>query len=57
MNRELVMHDERVTTIMDEHRVIAEALRDGDLQRTDEALRMHLASTMRTLGLAVEHPA
>jgi DNA-binding GntR family transcriptional regulator len=57
MNRELVIHDERVTTIMDEHRVIAEALRDGDLQRTDEALRMHLASTMRTLGLAVEHPA
>jgi DNA-binding GntR family transcriptional regulator len=57
MNRELVMHEERVTTILDEHRVIAEAVRDGDLQRTDEALRMHLASTMRTLGLAVEHPA
>ena len=57
MNRELVMHEERVTTILDEHRVIAEAVRDGDLQRTDEALRMHLMSTMRTLGLAVEHPA
>jgi DNA-binding GntR family transcriptional regulator len=57
MNRELVMHDERVTTIMDEHRVIAEALRDGDLQRTEEAVRTHLASTMRTLGLAVEYPA
>jgi DNA-binding GntR family transcriptional regulator len=57
MNRELVMHEERVTTILDEHRVIAEAVRDGDLQRTDEALRVHLASTMRTLGLAVEHPA
>jgi DNA-binding GntR family transcriptional regulator len=57
MNRELVMHEERITTILDEHRVIAEAVRDGDLQRTDEALRMHLASTMRTLGLAVEHPA
>jgi DNA-binding GntR family transcriptional regulator len=42
---------------MDEHRVIAEAMRDGDLQRTEEAVRMHLASTMRTLGLAVEHPA
>jgi DNA-binding GntR family transcriptional regulator len=55
MNRELVIHDERITTIMDEHRVIAEAVRDGDLQRTQEALRMHLASTMRTLGLAVEH--
>lgn len=57
MNRELVMHEERITTILDEHRVIAEAVRDGDLQRTDEALRMHLASTMRTLGLAVERPA
>jgi DNA-binding GntR family transcriptional regulator len=56
MNRELVLHD-RVTTIMDEHRVIAEAVRDGDLQRTEEAVRTHLASTMRTLGLAVEHPA
>jgi DNA-binding GntR family transcriptional regulator len=57
MNRELVMHEERITTILDEHRVIAEAVRDGDVQRTDEALRMHLASTMRTLGLAVERPA
>jgi DNA-binding GntR family transcriptional regulator len=57
MNRELVMHDERITTIMDEHRAIAEAVRDGDLQRTGEALRTHLASTMRTLGFAVEQPA
>jgi len=57
MNRELVMHHERTTTIMDEHRVIAEAVRDGDLQRTQEAVRTHLASTMRTLGLAVEQPA
>jgi DNA-binding GntR family transcriptional regulator len=57
MNRELVMHEERITTILEEHRVIAEAVRDGDLQRTDEALRIHLMSTMRTLGLAVEHPA
>src|ERR1700757_3523903 len=39
MNRELVTHDERVTTIMDEHRVIAESVRDGDLQRTEEAVR------------------
>jgi DNA-binding GntR family transcriptional regulator len=49
MNRELVIHDERTTTIIDEHRVIAEAMRDGDLQRTEEAMRTHLASTMRTL--------
>jgi hypothetical protein len=31
-------------------------VRDGDLHRTEEAVRTHLASTMRTLGLAVEHP-
>ena len=57
MNRELVMHAERVTTILDEHRVFAEAMRDGDLERTEEILRTHLVSTMRTLGLAVVHPA
>lgn len=56
MNRELVTYDERTTTIMDEHRSIAEAVRDGDLQRTEQAVRTHLASTMRTLGLAVEQP-
>ena len=57
MNRELVMHEERVTTILEEHRLFAEAMRDGDLERTEEMLRTHLASTMRTLGLAVVHPA
>ena len=57
MNRELVIHDKQITTIMDEHRVIAEALRDGDLLRTEEALRTHLASTMRALGLTAEPPA
>jgi hypothetical protein len=30
---------------------------DGDLGRTEEVLRTHLVSTMRTLGLAVQHPA
>lgn len=55
MTRELMLHEERITTIVDEHRVIAEAVRDGDLQRTEEALRTHLASTMRTLGLTVEY--
>jgi DNA-binding GntR family transcriptional regulator len=51
------MHEERVTTILEEHRLFAEAVRDGDLERAEEMLRTHLASTMRTLGLAVEHPA
>ncbi len=44
----------RVTTIMDEHRGIAEALRDGDLQRALQAVRTHLASTVRAIGLAVD---
>src|SRR5277367_1036660 len=58
MIREMVIHDHhRITTILDEHRVIAEAVRDGDLQRAEEAVRTHLASTMGTLGLAVEHPS
>lgn len=55
MNRELVMHEERIATIVEEHRLILEAIRDADLERTDEIVRTHLASTMRTLGLAVEH--
>lgn len=42
----------RLTTIMDGHRGIAEALRDGDLPRARDAVRAHLASTMRALGLA-----
>jgi DNA-binding GntR family transcriptional regulator len=57
MNRELVMHEERITTILEEHRHFAEAVCDGDLERTEEVLRTHLVSTMRTLGLAVQHPA
>jgi DNA-binding GntR family transcriptional regulator len=44
---------QRMTTIMDEHRVIADALRDGDLDKAREAVRIHLASTTRALGLAV----
>jgi DNA-binding GntR family transcriptional regulator len=52
---ESVIRDrQRMTTIVDEHRGIAEALRDGDLQRTREAVQTHLASTVRALGLAVD---
>jgi DNA-binding GntR family transcriptional regulator len=51
---ESLIHDQqRMATIFDEHRTIAEALRDGDLQRTLEAVQAHLASTLRALGLAV----
>ncbi|MCV7102972.1 GntR family transcriptional regulator [Mycobacterium palustre] len=42
----------RVTTIMDEHLAIAEALRDCDLDRALESVRTHLAGTVRALGLA-----
>ena len=44
----------RVTTILDEHLGIAEALRDGDLPRALQAVRTHLASTVRAIGLAVD---
>ncbi len=44
---------DRVTTILDEHAGIAEALRDGDLPRALQAVQTHLASTVRAMGLAV----
>jgi DNA-binding GntR family transcriptional regulator len=55
MIRESALGDpNRMTTIMDEHRAIAEALRDGDLERTLRAIRTHLASTMRAIGITAE---
>ncbi|MEE6178445.1 GntR family transcriptional regulator [Mycobacterium sp. 050134] len=45
----------RVATILDEHRAIAEALRDGDLPRAQRAVQAHLASTVRAMGVAVDH--
>jgi DNA-binding GntR family transcriptional regulator len=57
MTGESVIRDGlRMTTIMDEHRSIAEALRDGDVQQARQAVQSHLASTVRALNLAVEHP-
>ncbi|OBI45578.1 GntR family transcriptional regulator [Mycobacterium sp. E796] len=44
----------RTTTIMDEHRVIAETLRDGDLPGALSAVRTHLASTVRAIGITVD---
>jgi DNA-binding GntR family transcriptional regulator len=58
MTGESVIRDrERMTTILAEHRSIAEALRDGDLQHARQAVQNHLASTVRALNLAVEQPA
>ena len=54
---ESVIRDgQRMTTIIDEHRGIAEALQDGDLRRAREAVQNHLASTVSALGLPVERP-
>lgn len=44
----------RVTTILDQHRDIAEALRDGDGQRALRAVQTHLASTVRAIGLGAD---
>ena len=55
MIRESAQRDpNRMTTIMAEHRAIAEALRDADLERALQAIRTHLASTSRAIGIAVE---
>jgi DNA-binding GntR family transcriptional regulator len=54
MTGEQVTRDrQRMLTIMDEHQVIAEALRDGDRTRALAAVQDHLASTVRTLALSV----
>ncbi|CDO87276.1 GntR family transcriptional regulator [Mycobacterium triplex] len=45
---------DRVATILREHLAIAEALRDGDLPRAQQAVQTHLASTVRAIGLAVD---
>jgi DNA-binding GntR family transcriptional regulator len=45
---------QRMTSIMDEHQGIAEALRDGDLQRANQDVQNHLASTVWALGLPVD---
>jgi DNA-binding GntR family transcriptional regulator len=58
MTGESVSRDgQRMKTIVDEHRCIAEALRDGDLQAAGEAVHHHLTSTVRALNLAVDNPA
>ena len=45
---------QRLVTIISEHQRIAEALRDGDLPAARQAVRAHLASTTRALGLAAD---
>jgi DNA-binding GntR family transcriptional regulator len=56
IGQSLIHDQQRMSTILDEHRVIAEALRDGDIQRTLDAVQSHLEGTLRSLGLSVEPP-
>jgi DNA-binding GntR family transcriptional regulator len=44
----------RMETILAEHSEIAEAVRDGDLNRSLKAIEAHLAGTQRALGFAPE---
>jgi DNA-binding GntR family transcriptional regulator len=44
----------RIDTILAEHWLIAEAVRDGDLTRSLDAIRAHLAGTERALGFTTE---
>ena len=56
IGQSLIDDQQRMATILDEHRIIAESLRDGDIQRTLEAVQTHLEGTLRSLGLSVEPP-
>jgi DNA-binding GntR family transcriptional regulator len=44
----------RVETILAEHALIAEAVRDGESDRTLDAIKVHLAGTERALGFIVD---
>jgi DNA-binding GntR family transcriptional regulator len=46
------IHDaQRINSIVDEHRAIADALHTGTIDQAHQAVDTHLASTMRSLGL------
>lgn len=49
-----VREPKRTETILAEHVEIAEAVRDGDLNRSLEAIKAHLAGTQRALGFAAD---
>ena len=44
----------RIQTILAEHALIAEAVRDGDLHRSLDAIKAHLAGTERALGFTAQ---
>lgn len=49
-----VRDSQRLATIIDEHRVIAEAIRDGNLPAALSAVQTHHHSTVRALGFTIE---
>jgi DNA-binding GntR family transcriptional regulator len=44
----------RLETILAEHALIAEAVRDGESKRTLDAIKVHLAGTERALGFTAD---
>ena len=50
----LMRDSQRVTTILEQHRVIAESLRYADLNAAQAAVHTHLTTTARVLGLSVD---
>ena len=49
-----IREPKRVSTIIAEHRDIAEALREGDVAHAVKAVKTHHASTLRALGVAAD---
>lgn len=49
-----IRDSKRVSTIIAEHRDIAEAVRDGDVAQAVTAAKVHHASTLRALGVAAD---
>jgi len=50
-----IREPKRITTIITEHRDIAEAVRDGDVAQAVKAVKVHHASTLRALGVAADY--
>ena len=49
-----IREPKRTSTIIAEHRDIAEAVRDGDVAQAVTAVKVHHASTLRALGVAAD---
>jgi DNA-binding FadR family transcriptional regulator len=50
-----ILHDpQRLEAILAEHTEIAEAVRDGDVSRLLDAIKVHLAGTERALAFTAD---